>query len=87
MAADEQLVERAVELLGTSRRQVGDNVLLLPEDDAVYVWTPGRGGSSIIVAADGSVLFATSAIDFDAHLDAFRGGRRTPPEAFETERR
>ncbi len=50
--------------------------------DALYVWSPERGGGALLIAVDHSVLFANSSISFEDHLAAFKGGRRTDPEAF-----
>ncbi|MFP7833617.1 hypothetical protein [Marisediminicola sp. LYQ134] len=36
-----------------------------------------RGGGKIYVARDGSALFVSSALDFEAGLIAFRDGRRS----------
>ncbi|MCX5142559.1 MULTISPECIES: hypothetical protein [unclassified Streptomyces] len=56
--------------------------VLLPEDDAVAVVHRVRGGGSILVAADRSVLFFGSARDIGAALTDFRAGVRTPVERF-----
>ena len=57
--------------------------VLLPEDDAVGVVHRVRGGGTILVAADRSVLFSGSALDISAALIDFRAGRRTPVEQFQ----
>ncbi|GAB2965244.1 hypothetical protein GCM10027280_62550 [Micromonospora polyrhachis] len=54
----------------------------LPEDDAVVVVHPVRGGGSIYVAPDESVLFMASAVPPHQALEMFRSGRRTPVERF-----
>ncbi|WP_406454228.1 hypothetical protein OG782_24135 [Streptomyces sp. NBC_00876] len=56
--------------------------VLLPEDDAVAVVQQGRGGGSILVAADRSVYFFGSALGISAALPEFRAGARTPVERF-----
>ncbi|MGX1267519.1 hypothetical protein [Streptomyces phaeoluteigriseus] len=56
--------------------------VLLPEDDAVAVVHRVRGGGTILVAADRSVLFSGSARDIGAALIDFRAGRRTPVARF-----
>ncbi|WP_326658287.1 hypothetical protein [Streptomyces sp. NBC_00385] len=56
--------------------------VLLPEDGAVAVVHQVRGGGTIIVAADRSVLFAGSAHDIGVALTEFRAGARTPVERF-----
>ena len=77
-----ELVDAAARFLSTDRDAVLANHRELPEDDAVYVWQPVRGGNAIILAADGSVLWSNSSIPFEQHLEVFRTGRRTDPEAF-----
>lgn len=58
----------------------------LPDGLGICVWPAGvRGGGSILVGCDESVLFVGSAIGFDAGLAAFRQGRRTPAERFRGE--
>nr|WSW67090.1 hypothetical protein OG461_13260 [Streptomyces sp. NBC_00995] len=56
--------------------------VLLPDDDAVAVVHRVRGGGTILVAADRSVLFAGSAHDLGVALTGFRAGARTPVERF-----
>ncbi|MFE2870325.1 hypothetical protein [Embleya sp. NPDC059259] len=56
--------------------------VLLPGDDAVAVVHRVRGGGTILVAADRSVLFFGSALDISVALIDFRAGRRTPVEQF-----
>ncbi|MGW0935098.1 hypothetical protein [Streptomyces sp. NPDC002666] len=56
--------------------------VLLPEDDAVAVVHRVRGGGTILVAADRSVLFFGSARDISFALPEFRAGSRTPVERF-----
>jgi hypothetical protein len=69
----------AVRWLETDEATVAANHRRLPDDRAVYVWTPGRGGAGLIVGHDGTVLWANSSISPEQHLEAFRGGRRTDP--------
>lgn len=56
---------------------------LIPESNFVYLSPPTRGGISLIVGDDGSVLHATSATGFSKHYDAFKRGDRTPLSYFE----
>ncbi|MFI0793348.1 hypothetical protein ACH4OY_11710 [Micromonospora rubida] len=78
----QRLIERGTELFG--RIAPGAELVhhLLPEDDAVLVVRPVRGGGSIYVAHDGSVLFAPSAVPPHQALELFRSGQRTPAEKF-----
>ena len=55
---------------------------LLPEDDAVVVYRPVRGGGSIYVAPDETALVASSSAPPHEAIKAFRAGRRTPKEQF-----
>ncbi|WP_326594309.1 hypothetical protein [Streptomyces sp. NBC_01294] len=57
--------------------------VLLPGDGVVAVVHRVRGGGTILVAADRSVLFFGSALDISAALIDFRAGRRTPVEKFQ----
>lgn len=58
----------------------------LPDGLGICVWPTGvRGGGSIFVGCDESVLFVGSAMGFDAGFAAFRQGRRTPAERFRCE--
>lgn len=50
---------------------------------ALYFSIPVKGGGSLIVADDGSVLYANSSVSPQTHIDVFLKGRRTPIEAFE----
>lgn len=79
MAARESL---AADLLAITRAEAHTNQRDLPDSDATYFWEAGRGGGSLIVGADGGVLFASSSVPFDAHVDAYNQGRRTDPTAF-----
>ena len=59
------------------------NPVPLPEGLGVAVVRAVRGGGTIFVAPDSSVLYVGSAIDISAGLDAFREGQRTPLSKFE----
>lgn len=49
----------------------------LKNEQGFYIYQPTRGGISLIVANDKSVLFANSATNFDDHLKAFNSGTRS----------
>lgn len=55
----------------------------LVELDAFRFSQSVRGGASIIVARDGSFLFAHSSVPPTKHQEAFAEGRRTSPEVFD----
>ncbi|MDQ0893255.1 hypothetical protein [Agromyces ramosus] len=59
------------------------NLVPLPEGLGVAVVRAVRGGGTIFVAPDSSVLYLGSAIDISVGLDAFREGQRTPLSKFE----
>jgi hypothetical protein len=88
--ADAALTPRQRRLAGLGRallrRAAGGDMPLavtaLPEDDAVVVAHRVRGGGSVYVAADETVLFAGSAASPHEAIEVFRSGRRTPLEHF-----
>ncbi|MEU9554197.1 hypothetical protein [Streptomyces fumanus] len=88
--ADAALTPRQRRLAGLGRallrRAAGRDapfaVTALPEDDAVVVVHRVRGGGSVYVAADETVLFAGSAAPPHEAIEVFRSGRRTPLEHF-----
>jgi hypothetical protein len=51
--------------------------------DAYRFFQAVRGGAAIIVARDGSFLFANSSVPPATHEEAFLAGRRTDPQVFE----
>lgn len=55
---------------------------LLPEDDAVAVFHMVRGGGTLYIASDESVLFAASSVSPDQALEVFRSGRRSDTSKF-----
>lgn len=55
---------------------------VVPFDDGIAVMQPMRGGATIFVGADRTVLFQTSAVGFSKGVAAFRAGERTPLERF-----
>ena len=73
-------------------RTLGSKLLNVPADNlkiksleneqGYYVWQPIRGGSALMIANDGSVLFANSSLTFEEHLQAFRNGQRTDKGKF-----
>ncbi|WP_127794266.1 hypothetical protein [Agromyces sp. LHK192] len=59
------------------------NLVRLPDGLGVAVVRAVRGGGTIFVAPDGSVLYLASAIDITTGLDVFRDGERTPLSRFD----
>ena len=54
----------------------------LPRDLGIRVSDPRKGGGTLFVAPDESVLFVGSGMDYDGELAAFEAGKRTPPDFF-----
>ena len=78
-----QLVDLAALCLGLERSEAELNSREVPELNAVYFWTPVRGGTALLIGEDESVLFAQSSVPYDVHLAAFKDGRRADLDAFE----
>ena len=72
----------AAKLLKLPEEKIAEYAELFEEDKALYVSVPVKGGASMLVADDGTVLYANSSVSLDVHLREFRNGRRTPTEAF-----
>lgn len=83
----EEQIRQLADYLNVDEQVVIDHHRVLAEDDALYAVNPVRGGSSVILAADGSALWGNSSMTFAQLLDAFRTGDRTPAEYFEEARR
>jgi len=77
MKKREQLVY-AAKLLKISEEKAEEYGAFIPGTNIFYVSVPEKGGGSLLVDDDGSVLFAGSAVGFDEHFSEFRQGRRTP---------
>ncbi len=78
----EKMKETAARLLQLSAQEAEEYGEYLPEEKAFFLSVPVKGGASLLVAEDGSVLYANSSVSFDVHLREFKNGRRTPLEAF-----
>jgi hypothetical protein len=59
------------------------NTIVLDDGAGVCLVHAVRGGGTIYVAPDLSVLFVGSALDFQQGLAEFLAGRRTPLQKFE----
>ena len=82
MTQDEQ-VQLAADLMKLNVKEVRKYSGMIPESGALYLSVPQKGGGSLIVASDGTVLYAGSAIGFDEHYRAFQKGMRTELTYFE----
>lgn len=75
--------EKAADLLSMSVDEARANSRALPDDAAVLVWNPIRGGGALLIdTRDLSVLYANSSVNPDEHLTAFRAGQRTDEALF-----
>jgi hypothetical protein len=82
----QRLTRTAASLFGDLGTAGALTVRELPDGLGICAWQTGvRGGGTIFVGCDESVLFVASATGFDAGLAAFRQGRRTPAERFRRE--
>ncbi|MCK2035336.1 hypothetical protein KZC51_04225 [Microbacterium sp. SSW1-49] len=77
-----RLIERGEHLVRQMWPDITVNAFALPDDDAVLLVQPERGGASLYIAADESVMFAASSLEPGAALELFRSGRRTDPVEF-----
>lgn len=76
-------IELAMKILKVSEDEIREYSFDLENTDAVYISIPKKGGDSLIISANGEVLYANSSVSFDVHLHEFLSGRRTPLNAFE----
>lgn len=76
-------IELVVKLLKLTIDEVKSNYGIIDSNGTLYFSEPFKGGRSIIIGQDGTVLFADSSIGYDEHLQEFENGRRTPLETFE----
>ncbi len=82
MTQEEQM-RLAAKLMKLSVEQVQEYGGTIPGSGAYYLSVPQRGGGSLIVALDGTVLYAGSAIGFDEHYRKFQNGERTDLSFFD----
>ena len=74
----QEKLELASKLLNVPAEQLSDKVVDMEGiEGGTYIVVPNRGGS-LIVADDGSVLYAYSAMNPADHIKAFNNGIRTP---------
>ena len=82
MTQEEQM-RLAAKLMKLSMEQVQEYGGTIPGSGAYYLSVPQRGGGSLIVALDGTVLYAGSAIGFDEPSRKFQNGERTDLSFFD----
>ena len=72
----------AAQLLQMDIKEIEELGGIIDDISALYVSVPEKGGASLIVGSDGSVLYADSSIGYSSHVEAFKNGTRTPIDAF-----
>ena len=72
----------AAKLLKLPAEEIAEYSVVFEEENALYVSVPVKGGASMLIADDGTVLYANSSVSLDDHIREFKNGRRTPKEAF-----
>jgi hypothetical protein len=87
----QEQIELAAKLLSLPVKMIEGNCSIIEENGALYFSQAFdesgariRGGDSIIIDKDGTVLYANSSIGYTEHLREFKNGRRTPLESFHT---
>ena len=76
-----EMVTLAAKLMKLSETEIEANSAMV-DDKTLYFSMPYKGGDSLIVSNDGTVLYASSAVGYSKHMDEFNNGRRTPLEEF-----
>lgn len=72
----EEILALAAQTMKVSPEEAGKHFKEIPEIDAYYFWNPVRGGISVIINEACERLGATSAVNFEKHLEAFKSGKR-----------
>jgi hypothetical protein len=82
MLQTEEQIKLAAKLLHLPIEKAKQNSSVIKENNAIYFSEPVKGGRSLIVGLDGTVLFANSSVGYSRHIEEFNNGRRTPLEDF-----
>jgi len=83
MTEKQKAMELAAKLLKIEMSDAEAYCYALTDIEAWYFSVPVKGGASIIVGSDRTVLYANSSVGFEQHVGAFKNGTRTPIELFE----
>lgn len=73
---DNKIIEDVAKKLHMSVEDVKKHCKEVPEIDGYYFWQPFRGGIAVLVNKNGEKLGATSSVNFDKLLEAFKEGKR-----------
>lgn len=73
---NEKIIEIAAKAMKVTLEESKKHYKKIEDIDAYYFWNPVRGGIAVIVDSNGEKLAASSAVNFDKHLEEFKRGRR-----------
>ena len=82
MLQTEKQIKLAAKLFKLPIEKVREYGSIIKDTNLFYLSEPIKGGRSLIVGQDGTVLFANSSIGYNRHIEEFNNGRRTPLEDF-----
>lgn len=80
----ENLINSAAKLLKITVDEASKYCHEIVGLNALYFSVPVKGGDSLIIDENNDVLYANSSISYEEHIQAYKSGKRTPIEAFET---
>ena len=75
-------IKLAADLLGWTVDKAAKICKVKPEIDALYFYDKSKGGASLLMASDGSFLFANSTVSPIKHKKDFAAGKRTMFKTF-----
>ena len=73
---EDRILEIAMNTINVPKNEILNHYKELQEIDAYYFWNPVKGGLSVIVGKDETKLSATSAANFERHIQAYKSGKR-----------
>ena len=73
---NEKIIEIAAKVMKVTPDEAKRYYKKIEGIDAYYFWQPVRGGSAVIIDSNGEKLGASSAVNFNKHLEEFKKGRR-----------
>jgi len=73
---DIKILELAAKAMKITTDAAAEHCKEAPEIGGWYFWNPVRGGISVLINAAGERLAASSGVNYDQHLKAFKNGRR-----------
>lgn len=79
----ETVISYAAKLLKITEKEAGEYSHEIEGLNALYFSVPIKGGDSLIIDENNEILYANSSVSYNAHINAYKEGKRTPKEAFE----